>query len=161
MASSGQIKGWPDPATDHSSTSDNGVAGIVIGGNYNNTPHPAEYLVSPVINLSAATGATLYLSFWRWLNCDNSKWLHATVDVSGDNGTTWTNLYLNPSGGTQSPSNIEDAWTRQQYDISTFKGSQQFLVRIGQQTFQAGGADAWIMSGWNIDDLTISSAACN
>ena len=37
--SSGQEIGYPDPAVDHSSGSDNRVAGVVIGGNATHDPH--------------------------------------------------------------------------------------------------------------------------
>ena len=51
--SSGQEIGYPDPAVDHSSGSDNRVAGVVIGGNATHDPHPSWYMTSPEINIGA------------------------------------------------------------------------------------------------------------
>ena len=33
----------------------------------------------------------------RWLNTDYPPFVYATIDVS-NNGSTWTNIYTNPSG---------------------------------------------------------------
>jgi hypothetical protein len=160
LAGSGQAKGFPDPTLDHTTTADNGVAGIVLGGNYLNAVHPPEYLVSPTVDLSAATG-TVYLAFWRWLNCDISRYLSATIDVSSDDGLTWTNLYTNPSGPQGgAPTETDDAWSRQQLDVTTYK-SAHFRVRFGHEAKQSGQFLGAVMSGWNIDDLSLSGAVCN
>ena len=57
--SSGHEIGYPDPAVDHTSGSDNGVAGVVIGGNATTNLHPYWYITSPTINASTcATSRT-------------------------------------------------------------------------------------------------------
>ena len=51
-ASTGGNRG-PDPATDHTPSSDNGVAGVVIGGNTNAMLHGLDYLQSPPFDTTA------------------------------------------------------------------------------------------------------------
>ncbi|MFM6606790.1 MAG: S8 family serine peptidase, partial [Dolichospermum sp.] len=65
-ASTGHVYGNPDPGTDNTPTADNGVAGVVIGGNASTALHDFYYLTSPVINTSTAN--QLFFEFARWLN---------------------------------------------------------------------------------------------
>ncbi|MFM6266519.1 MAG: hypothetical protein ACKPFA_08440, partial [Dolichospermum sp.] len=65
-ASTGHVYGNPDPGTDNTPTADNGVAGVVIGGNASTALHGFYYLTSPVINTSTAN--QLFFEFARWLN---------------------------------------------------------------------------------------------
>src|SRR5262249_30690421 len=70
MLSSGQTTGFgTDPAEDHTPTTDNGIAGVLIGGNLPKVLVPFTYLTSPLIDLSGAVGP-VYLEFWRVLNSD-------------------------------------------------------------------------------------------
>ena len=150
----GHQKGNPDPAADHSTTADNGVAGIKLGGNYVNTVHAASYLTGPIVNLSAA--GTVKLTFWRFLNCDWDPFVTDTVEVF--NGSSWVLLWSNASLG-----NVlltDSAWTRFEYDVTAYKNAN-FRVRFGHQTDKQGNFLAWIMSGWNVDDLSLSSGTCN
>ena len=78
--SSGHEFGFPDPAIDHTSGSDNGVAGVVIGGNATTKPHPYWYITSPTINASANMDL-VGLHFWRWLNSDFAPNMVNTVEV--------------------------------------------------------------------------------
>lgn len=151
--SSGQEQGFPDPASDHSTTSDNGVAGIVLGGNYSYATHSAWYLTSPAINLSSA-GGSVKLTFWRWLNCDAVPYTTDKVEVYDG---SWHTLWTNPG------SNVlvtDSAWTRETFDVTSYK-SANFKVRFGFATGTKGAFRAWIMSGWNIDDVSLSSGTCN
>ncbi|MEZ4293691.1 MAG: MopE-related protein [Polyangiaceae bacterium] len=145
-ASTGQSYGNPDPANDHTTTNDNGVAGVVLGGNVATTIVGQTYLTSPVVDTSGATGK-VYLSFWRWLNSDYSPYMVNQVQVY--NGATWNTIYQ--SGG--SPGVQDNAWAKQQYDITAYK-SATMQVRFGYSR-QSG---AFTVSGWNIDDLVISNS---
>lgn len=156
QVSSGHEKGNPDPVNDHSSSSDNGVAGITLGGNYSKAIHAADYLTSPVINLSSA-GGTVKLTFWRWLNCDYVPYVEDTVQVY--NGTTWVTLWSSSSVGDNLITDY--AWARYEYDVTAHKNAN-FRVRFGHKVDEdADGFEAWIMSGWNVDDVTLSSGTCN
>jgi hypothetical protein len=141
-----------DPATDHSPSSDNGVAGVMLGAMYTTTLHPPEYITSPVINLTAlgATGP-VNLTFWRWLNSDYPPYVTETIDVF--NGSTWVNLYT----GASSVFNYATTWTRFTYDVTPYK-NPAFQIRFGHAV---GSAGVIAMGGWNIDDLTLSNGTCN
>lgn len=147
-ASTGQAEGNPDPAQDHTSTNDNGVAGVVIGGNYGTTQVPFRYLTSPVINTAAAQGS-MHLSFWRWLNSDYPTFATNVVQVF--NGSTWNTVYSSPAGQIIA----DNAWQRQTYDITAFK-SATMRIRFG---YTIGSVGVFNMSGWNIDDIVISNSS--
>lgn len=143
-ASSGQDAGSPDPAMDRSATSDNGVAGIVIGGNL--TMPANAVLESKKFDTSSAPGA-LKLTFWRWLN--NPAGTIVSVECSTGMGlpkTLWTSSDLI----------MDAAWTKIELDATVCKSSKT-KVRF---TLSNTMIDA-VMSGWNIDDVTVSTGACN
>lgn len=152
--SGGQEQGFPDPASDHSTTSDNGVAGIVLGGNYSIADAGPNYMTSPIINLSAAAGS-VKLTYWRWLNCDWDPYVTDTVQVY--NGSTWVTLWSSASVGENLIT--DNGWGRYEFDVTAHKNAS-FRVRFSHMT----ASDAfvpWIMSGWNIDDVSLSSGTCN
>jgi len=148
-ASSGQTVGYPDPASDHTTGSDNGVAGVVIGGNAPNGTHAAYYLVSPVVDTTSASSG-LELHFQRWLNTDFSP-DNASVEVY--NGSKWVMVW---PVVTPNPPTTDSAWTAQQIDISPYSNSK-LQIRFGYaQTFPTGA----IFSGWNVDDVMLVSKGC-
>ncbi len=69
--SSGHEIGYPDPAVDHASGSDNRVAGVVIGGNA--TTNPIHTGTSRAQPSTAANMEFVGLEFWRWLNSDSTR----------------------------------------------------------------------------------------
>jgi hypothetical protein len=156
MVSSGHEQGNPDPGADHSASPDNGIAGVAIGGNYTVNPvHGFYYLTSPVVNLAAAPG-TVLLTYWRWLNCDYDPYSVHTVEVF--NGAAWTTVWSNtPLGAVFITDN---SWGRFEHDVTAYKNAN-FRVRFGFKTGKSGNFLAYIMSGWNIDDVSLSSAVCN
>jgi hypothetical protein len=139
-----------DPATDHTPTADNGVAGVVIGGCENPVVHPPYYLTSPAINLAGAVG-TVDLSFYRWLNSDYQPYMTNTVEVF--NGSTWTVIFS--TGGP--PSVADSSWTKQVFDVTPYKNAS-FRVRFG---YSIGSGGVFTVSQWNVDDVTLSSSPCN
>lgn len=143
-ASEGNLYGNPDPAEDATATDDNGVAGVVIGGNAAVDIHGFHYLTSPVV--PAATGP-LQLEFWRWLNSDYTPYMRNTVEVF--DGSSWVEVWT--SG--EAPGVIDVAWTRQVLDISAYANPLS-RVRFG---FEVSSSGAYSASGWNIDDVMISS----
>ena len=78
-SSGGTGYGSPDPANDHTSSDDNYVAGVVIGGTASTSLHGYYYLTSPVINTGGASN--LRLIFWRWLNSDYTPYMQNVVEV--------------------------------------------------------------------------------
>ena len=141
--STGQVYGNPDPGTDNTPTADNGVAGVVIGGNASTSLHSYYYLTSPVINTSTAN--KLFFEYARWLNSDYTPYMQNTVDIF--NGSSWLNLWS--SGG--APGVQDNSWTPQQFDISAYK-SASTQIRFG---FNVGSAGVYTVSSWNVDDVKI------
>ena len=133
--STGHEIGFPDPAIDHTSDSDNGVAGVVIGGNATTSPHPYWYLTSPTINASANMDL-VGLHFWRWLNSDVAPDMVNTVEVY--DGANWITLWT--SGGI-----TDDQWTEQGYNLTAYRSaaicasaSASASDRLGRTSSRAG-----------------------
>jgi hypothetical protein len=153
MASQGGVLG-ADPATDHSPSADNGVAGVVIGGNENPTLHGYYYIESPPFDTSAAAGPVI-LGFQRWLNSDYDPFMHNRVEVW--NGSQWIVLWQ--SGG---PPGIQDSpptglgWTFQQFDLTAYKAAGM-KVRFGYDITSGG---VYTIGSWNLDDVLVASGAC-
>lgn len=149
-ASTGQSVGNPDPATDHSSGSDNGVAGVVIGGNAPTSMHTAYYLTSPVIDTTTATsGVKLY--FQRWLNTVPFGPAADTVEVF--DGTKWVVVWQ--TGG---PSLAADSSWSPQEILLTPHSNAKLQVRFGYRNDYAG---APAVSSWNVDDVQVLKLGCN
>ena len=144
--SSGQTYGNADPGTDTTTTSDNGVAGVVIGGNAQKSVHDYYWLTSPAINLSAAT-TQINLKFNRWLNSDYDPYMVNQIAVSTNNGTTWTAIWTSGTTGI-----TDSSWQAMTYDITAYK-SATFRVRFGYKIGTTNGLRT--VSSWNIDDLQI------
>jgi hypothetical protein len=148
QTSSGQNFGTPDPATDHTAgTADNGLAGVVIGGNAATSLHDYYFLTSPVINLSGATN--VWLKYFRQLSSDYTPYMHNKVEVF--NGSSWVILWQ--TGG----SSTNDAtWTKQEFDVSAYKNAN-FRIRFG---FNIGSGGVYTVAQWSVDDITMTSVQC-
>lgn len=144
MSSPLPMAGNPDPGTDHTATADNGVAGVKIGGNVSGSVQPA-YLTSKSIDTSG--WATVWLSYYRWLNTSGPFQYPHTVQVSKDGGITWDTIWSNNS------SVFDSAWTLVQHDISSYSSST-LRVRYGYAQIEGGSPT---VSGWNLDDIRIAS----
>ncbi|MBW4565401.1 MAG: DUF4347 domain-containing protein [Mojavia pulchra JT2-VF2] len=142
-ASSGQNYGNPDPTFDNTPTSDNGVAGVVIGGNASTSLHGYQYILSPVINTNIS--GSVFFDYYRWLNSDYTPYMQNTVEIY--NGSSWVTLWS--SGG--SPGIQDNSWTLQNFDITAYK-SAATQIRFG---FNVGSTGVYSVSSWNIDDVRI------
>ena len=142
-ASTGHTFGNPDPATDHTPTSDNGVAGVVIGGNAATSTHPYYYLTSPVIDTSSAS--TLTLEYYRWLNSDYAPYMQNQVQVF--DGSSWVTIWESGS----SPGIADSSWTQIINDISAYSNSN-LMIRWGFRIEESG---AYTVSQWNLDDVRL------
>lgn len=143
-------KGNPDPTVDHTTGASGGVAAaFACGNNPAKQTSAARYLTSPAMDVSAAP--SVFLTFYRWLNSDAASYMTSTIDVY--DGSAWVNVYTNPTG-----SNLvtDSAWTKQQLDVTAHR-SASFRVRFG---YAALSTSVYAMSCWNVDDVTVSSAAC-
>jgi hypothetical protein len=139
----------PDPSFDHTSTGDNGVAGVVVGGNENPVLHPFYYMTSPAFDTSNAAGQVIF-GYYRWLNSDYDPYMHNVVEVY--NGASWVTLWK--SGG--SPGIADNAWLYFSYDVTAHKNAAM-KVRFG---FDITNSGVFTVGSWNVDDVMIASVAC-
>ena len=149
-ASSGQNNGGPDPAIDHTPTTDNGVAGVNIGGNATTTLHPSfYYLSSPAVDTLGKVGAITF-EFYRWLNSDYSPFMQNVVEVF--DGLTWQTIW-----STGSYPGIQDSsWVLQTFDVTAYRNGA-FQVRFGFNITTSPGV--YTVSSWNVDDVRIYDEA--
>lgn len=143
--------GNPDPSVDHTATADNGVLGGDIGGNIGGTDgglHGFYWATSAVINASNLTDANL--SFYRWLNTDYLPFMESRVE--GWDGSSWQLIWGNGEDFI-----TDNAWNLNSFDVSALAaGNSQFQVRFG---WNVGSGGVYTISGWNVDDLTVSGTA--
>lgn len=139
-----------DPGFDNTATADNGVAGVVIGGQAPTNQHGFYYLTSAAIDASSITGQLTY-DFYRWLNSDYTPFMQNVVDVF--DGTSWVNLWA--SG--PSPGVSDSSWNLQSFDITAYANSA-LQVRMGYNIANGG---VWSVSSWNVDDVSIYDEAIN
>ncbi len=143
-----------DPAQDHSPAGNNGVAGVVIGGNENPVIHAPYYIESPVIDVSAATGE-LYLTYYRWLNSDYLPYMRNMIEVF--DGTKWVEVWTTGmQPGVQDSPPAGTGWTFQAFDITMYK-NPVLKVRFGYE-IKSGGV--FTIGSWNIDDVNLQNIAC-
>ena len=129
------------------------VYGYNLAGDYINNM-PAYYLTTPAFNCTGVYG--VQLSFWRWLGVEsNSNYDKATVEVSGDNGATWTAVWRAVDTGAAVS---DSSWVFQAFDISALADNRP-QVRI---RWSMGPTDPSVTyPGWNIDDVQVWAADPN
>lgn len=142
----GGTAGSNDPEFDHTPTADNGLAGVIIGGNTSNDLHDFYWLTSPVINTAGAT--ILTLEYYRWLVSDYTPFIQNLVEVF--DGTNWNQIYA--SG--PSPAVVDTSWKQEIFDISAYANSA-FQVRWGYNVDSTGN---WSSPSWSVDDVSISTS---
>jgi hypothetical protein len=142
------VFGPPDPAFDHTPTSDNRIAGTLIGAAVSVAPaHDPYFLTSPVINADVPGNVTL--SFFRYLHVEGIR-LRALIEVF--DGRTWVSLFDTGYGFNNAV--MDTDWTAITYDLTPYK-NPNLRVRFGHSCILrfAGGPTA----GWNLDDITITA----
>ncbi len=141
----GGENGNPDPWVDHSATSDNYILGFAIGGDYQDNL-VEKSIISPPIDCTEL--GQVFLKFWRYLNIESNLYDHAKIYISKD-GTNWTQIWENPVFNL-----TDDQWIQVVYDISSVAAHQATVyVKFVMGPANASGR----FSGWNIDDLQVTS----
>ncbi|MBK8257085.1 MAG: putative metal-binding motif-containing protein [Polyangiaceae bacterium] len=151
-ASMGHNFGNPDPATDHTPTSDNGIAGVVIGGNASTMLHMTRWLTSPNIPVDPAS-PKVYLQFWRWLNSDFTPWMTNRVEVFDAAANGWSTVWQSGNA----PGVTDATWNKQVYDITSKAKGGFVRVRFGFNVAQNG---SFTVSQWNVDDVVLTTEPC-
>ena len=114
----------------------------------------------------------MYLQFWRFLNSDYASYMTNKVQVSTNNGASWSDL---PYGTTGSSPGVRDAaWANHgvgagspanptnqdqyptQFDLTAYK-SATMKVRFG---YNIGSAGVYTIGSWSVDDVLVASAIC-
>ncbi len=125
-----------------------GNAGASIGAN--DVDSGKTTLLSPVIDLSGKSDATI--SYWRWFSNDqgsNPGIETFSVDISNNNGTTWTNVEVVPANqGT-------GGWVFKSFNVAT-KVTPTAQVRV---RFVAKDDIASIVEA-AVDDFNVDAAEC-
>ena len=140
-----------DPATDHTSTMDNGVAGELVGGLLNDANVPANQqlcLTSPKVD--SAGLPTAWISFWRHLHADYPNYAIQRIEVF--NGNTWVLLET----GYGPPVTNDADWKQIKFDVTAHKNANM-QFRICHSRTSAG---SYSHGGWSVDDVTIAATAC-
>ena len=140
-----------DPANDHSPSTDNGVAGMVLGGETTIELHAFSWLTSPVIDLDGESAVTL--EYWRWLNSDYEPWISSAVEVF--DGSDWIAIW---EIGELDEALADMSWTYQSFDVSEF-ANPEFRVRIGHAV--NNNLSLQERGGWNVDDLRVLTGQCD
>jgi len=111
----------------------------ICDGNY--PVNTDSRLISPVIDLTGVTltgDEEVHLRFWQWFSYGDD---HGYVQISEDNGVTWTNLgstYYYSSG-----------WSPRSIDITAYLGKE---IRIAFYHI-SGSYNAY--SGWSVDNVDV------
>ncbi len=135
----GTQHGFPDPT---SGATGQNVFGVNLNGDYTADSTGPYYLTTAPLDFTGVQN--VMIEFQRWLNTDFPPYAFADVSVSAD-GTNWTTIFSNDGGPV-----TDSAWTNCIYDISSIADNQPAVqVRWGYQAT----TNAFLYSGWNIDDI--------
>ncbi|MEE4177196.1 MAG: T9SS type A sorting domain-containing protein [Bacteroides sp.] len=112
-------------------------------GNYEPMLPPLAY-VATTPEISTDFYADVRLSFQRWLNVhlfDN-----ASIDISTDNGVTWTTIWDNQQ--------VQNTSTWNQISYVVPRANRQPSVRFRFTLGETGGTN--LQSGWHLDNLVVT-----
>lgn len=139
-----------DPNNGHTGTN---VYGYVLTGDYPSNMTTTQYLTTPAIDCTGAR--CVKLEFWRWLGVEsNSDYDKAMIEVSRNNGTSWTVIWrASDTGGAVA----DTAWTLQTFDLAALADNQP-AVKIRWGLGPTDGSLTY--PGWNIDDIRITGISC-
>jgi parallel beta-helix repeat protein len=141
------VDGWTNASLWHiterrcSSTSHSWWYGQEATGNYDTGGHSLGCLVSPSIDLTGATAATLY--YWTWWQTESdASYDTKRVYITTDGGTTWNLLEQLPAGSGSGNRTL---------DLAIYKGN------VVQIRFCFDTKDDYYNNyeGWFVDDIKV------
>jgi lysyl endopeptidase len=133
--------GASDPAAGFTGSN---VYGYNLNGGYANNLSSVQYLTTPPLDCSDATGTRLV--FQRWLGVESATYDHANIEVSND-GVNWQPVWEHAGSALD-----DGAWRTLTYDISAVAdGASAVRIRWGMGTTDSSVT----YCGWNIDDVQI------
>jgi hypothetical protein len=137
--SGGKVNDPTTPAVSGTNIWGNDLGPSGFNGAYGNNVN--NWLRTPVMNLSAATGTTL--KFNRWLLVESGQFDQARIRVNG------VQVWINPTTGDL----LDTAWVPVELDISAIADGNP-AVQI-EWSMQSDGSASF--GGWNIDDVELVS----
>ncbi len=150
-AAQGPVGGVPPGDPPHGANpADDGIAGVVIGGNAKVALHDYYWLTSPVIDTTALTQPML--QFWRWLDSDTLPYM--TNAVQAWDGAAWQTLWQSDD---TSNGPDDTAWQRVAYPLTAVSNAK-LQFRIG---FRIDDSTVYSVGSWNIDEVEVGElGAC-
>jgi hypothetical protein len=106
------------------------------------------WLTTGALDFSGATNITL--SFQRWLGIESSSFDQARIELSTNNGSTWSTIWAHSGAALN-----DRSWQSVSYSLPTAAGASAVLVRWG-----LGPTDSSVTyGGWNLDDIVFTGIA--
>jgi SdrD B-like domain/Immune inhibitor A-like, MAM domain len=115
-------------------------------GNYNTGERIQNGLISPVVNLTGATGTVRLLFTEKY--CTEQGWDYCMVDATTDGGGSWTHLR---GGYGSAPSGDSEGWIISSLDLTAYAGMNlqlRFFFDTGDSLYNE-------FPGWFVDDVVI------
>ncbi len=139
-----------DPATDHTPTADNGLAGVVIGGCAPTGPVDAAKffcLTSPAVDTTKMS--KVFVNYWRDLTSDYTPYMKNKIEVW--NGNAWV-IVFETFGA---PEVNDVAWTKFSYDVT----AQSNAALKTRWCYNIGSGGVFSVGSWSVDDVVIGETA--
>ncbi len=144
---------WHPTTVDNFSPNTSWWSADPFTGDYDTGNQIQNTLISPPIDLTSITG-TITLSFFEDYYTEHG-WDYVMVDVSLDDGLTWTQLrgFAGPGGTGTAPSGDSNGWIFTSLDLTPFAG-QVIRVRFFLDSIDDVFND---FPGWRVDDVAVNT----
>ena len=136
-----------DPASDHTLTDDNRLAGALIGNLVQGPALAKTCLTSPPVDTTGAK--TAWVTFWRQLHTDYFPYAYNQIEVF--DGIDWVEL----EAGYNNPGVDDPSWQQIYFDVADFSNE---ALRLRICFSHNGNGDPF--AGWSVDDVTIGPYVC-
>ncbi|MBN1297992.1 hypothetical protein JXA80_14535 [bacterium] len=143
---------WGVPAGSGGDPSAGTTGAQVVGYNLNGTyTNNMAQTFCTTQSMDCSEAGEVFLSYYHWLGVESATWDHASVQVSGNGGSTWTTIWDHTEGSVSPTS-----WSYSEFDISAVAaGASDVVIR-----WVMGTTDTSVVyCGWNLDDVLVSYTA--